>query len=270
MIVFSSALVLARLNSVHANNPIFLWKNLIDAIVADHENENYPASNLLTTSTAEVWKSDSTATQYLTMTVNAEGPVNALAIARHNLGTGGCVTSIEYQTQASPEAWTEICEERLLADDAAAIFLFEDTILDLTKIRFKLQPDEIPPQIGVVYAGKYLQMPAGIPAGHTALADSKDSQVVTGMSEGGEFLGRILVREVLGTAVQFEFLEGEWYREHMRPFVDGAVIDPFFFAWAPEELPNEVGYCWLSKNARPTIYNVADLFQVTLDIGGIA
>ena len=65
-------------------------------------------------------------------------------------------------------------------------------------------------------------------------------------------------------------LEPDWYRDEMEPFRLGSRRDTFFFAWAPEDYPDEVGYCWRTNSPKPAINDATGLIDISFSIEGIA
>ncbi len=61
----------------------------------------------------------------------------------------------------------------------------------------------------------------------------------------------------------------DWYRETFDPLLQSARALPFFFAWRPQDYSDEVGYCWLTANARPVNQRNNGMMSITLPIAGI-
>ncbi len=261
MIVLSQAMALAALSELSADNAVIGWRNVVTTtgLVADEALGDYPSVNLANPATHLLWKAETLATQYLTIVPATVESNDYVAIAGHNFGSGQVTVSVEGYIDSS---WDEIFEETLLPNDDAVLLRYVAD--DYEQIRIKLQPDAVIPQAAVVYCGKLLVMERGIYAGHTPLSHARRSRVVTGRSESGNFLGRIVINEYRESAAKFRHLDPAWYRSYLDPFLSDGKDRPFFFAWRPSSYPQEAGYAWLTNDPMPTPDDQSHLIEVEL------
>ena len=106
--------------------------------------------------------------------------------------------------------------------------------------------------------------------GHTPIPYGRESRVTTGVSESGNFLGRIVLGESLETSVDLQNMTPAWYRAEMDPFIAASKEAPFFFAWRPDSYPRETGYAWMTNNPKPSNQRSNGMMQISLSMGGIA
>lgn len=272
MIVISPSIVL-QLANANPNYPIIGYRNFVaaNAIAADSSQTFYPASNLANPATdpTQSWKSNSLAAQKIDFTISEIDTINYLGIARHNLGSGSIQISIEHHNVNSPGNFVELIPDTFLSNDDVAIFRFADIGTD--KIRINLDPQgTVKPTIAVVFIGKLLVMERGIYVGHTPITLGRRHEINSGRNGRGDFLGRIVTSKSRSTVASVKNLTPSWVRSEFAPFMDGAVESPFFFAWRPQAYPNEVGYCWLSDDPRPSNSLPNGMMQVDIPIEGIA
>ena len=109
-----------------------------------------------------------------------------------------------------------------------------------------------------------------IDVNHTPINLATASDVVNGMSESGQFLGRLVKNQYQDSKIDFYFLVDDFYIYVVDPFIRSAVDKPFFMAWSPDGHPNDVGYCWLTKDPRPDIHLMTDRYNVSLEMRGLA
>jgi hypothetical protein len=136
-IVISSSVVLADVaDGLSLDHPVIGWRNIATAstIVADTEEGNYPASNLANPSTNLGWRAGAAGEQYLTITTNEIDPIDYIAVARHNWGSGEIPVSVEGLIDG---VWEEIVEEVMLPDDGPALFRFELQSMPMVRIRLQ-------------------------------------------------------------------------------------------------------------------------------------
>lgn len=274
MIVIARALVLAEGDDSSANNGVILWDNLVTAsnIEATTEDVSHPASNLANPATHLYWEGGvNTGDEYLTVTFGASQDVSGLGIASHNFGSANIVVSVEgcADLSESPQVWTELVEERMRADDAPLLFLWESQTL--AAVRVRLQPGDEVPRAAVLSTGPMLLLERSvrIDVDHTPITMGRATKVINGRSESGNFLGRILINEFRQSGADFDHFTPDWYRANFDPFIVASKQLPFFYAWTPTEYPLEVGYVWMMEDPRPEVDTVTRRIGISLKYQGI-
>lgn len=271
MIVISSSLVLAATPGDQSNNPVVGWHNLVtaDNLTAGTAATGCPVTNLANPITAPGarWRANDTTEQAVSVDVNTVEQIDYLAIARHNLGSAGITATVEGSINDGAD-WSELVSETLLPDDGPAIFRFEPQAL--TNIRLSLGTGSAAAEIAVMYVGKLLVLQRRMYVGHTPINYGRQSKVLNGKSESGEFLGRIVLSEQLGTSVPLQNLTPAWYRTEMDPFIAAAKETPFFFAWRPADYPLEVGFAWMTNDPQPSNQRPNGMMQIQLEMTGVA
>lgn len=272
-IIVSGAYALTLAAQGNADYPIVGWHNLVTTatISATHENALYPASNLGNPATNLLWKSGSTADQYLTVLFGAEVEVDYIAVARHNFGGGLMPVTVQGLpfggNPATDGDWVELVAQNLLANDGPALWRFAPT--DLIGVRLKLEPDAVQPQAAVLYCGKLLVFERGVQPGHTPIPYARQRDIISPRSQAGEFLGRVISGGALGSSVSIIKLSAEWYRSTLDPFFAVAAEQPFFWAWSPERYPTEVGFVWLSNQPVPNPSDLSGYIDIQMQLEGL-
>ncbi len=273
MIVISPSLALSLQADPAADNPVFCWKNLLGPsdILAGSTVAGYPASNLATIATHEIWQSDSSSAQYLTFTVDEPELVDSICFARHNFGTGLVEISAQLLTSTGPDVWTEIVPPFYHPDDSAIIMLFPAASVPNQKLRVRLAPlGSVKPRAAVAFVGKALVMERSFPSEITPLTHSARPNVSVGVAEAGELLGAIILSETLGAPLTFQMLNDAWYRVQMAPFVKAANrFSPFFVAAQPGSQPAECAYAWFSEPALPVFKPEFESVDLSLNLRAV-
>jgi hypothetical protein len=266
-LILSPSLVLSSPTQYDPSSSVLGWENQITiaGTLADYAEDFYPANNLANPATNLLWKSNSTAIQYVTFLVNEEEPIDYIGIARHNLGSTGVIIEVEVQLFDSGD-WSPLIEGFVVANDAPILVRFLETTANA--VRLKLTPLATPPEMAVVHIGRMLVIPGGIAFGHTPLIDGRTTRTAVGNSEAGEFLGSIVLSQKLSTSVTFNYLQDSWYRANLRPFVREGRGATFFYSGLPDSHPEEAGYAWLTSDPRP-VFIEAGWVNITFEIGGI-
>lgn len=266
-VVVSSAAVLALTTATTTDNPIIGYQQLATTanISATYEDADYPVSNIVNVSTDSKWKSTTAALQYVTAAINTVDDIDYVGIAKHNFGTAGITVSVE----GDPDGlgFDEIVEPFLPGDDSPLILRFDPAAY--VSVRIKLTAGSAAPQCAVMYVGKLLVMSRRIYVGHTPLKLARQDKVVNGMSESGNFLGRILLRTSVAGDAAFANVSPSWYRTYFEPFVAAARQKPFFWAWRPGTYSDECGFAWLTSIPQPSNQRSNGMMQMTISMAGI-
>lgn len=223
----------------------------------------FPADAPLNEMTYEYWRPASMPASWV-LDTGASNIVNYFGIAAHTLGSSGCVLTIA--SSPNNATWTTI-DTLTPADDSQIMFLFAN--VTARYYRLSIAGSTVP-SVGVIYIGKTLDMLRPCYAGLTPISLSEDSVIRPNKSEGGQWLGRSVLRSGSSMKVSYSNLENAWVRTAFRAFMDDAIIHPFFFAWRPDSYPDDVGYVWVGDNIKPSNQGVRDLMQVSLSMSGIA
>lgn len=254
---------------VTADHPVVGYHNLVTAtnVVATHADADYPASNLANPATHLDWRSDDDGTQYLTVTTDYVDEIDYLAIAGHNLGSDQIPASLEGYIGGS---WTELVAEQTFANDSPILFRF--TAQSLSDIRLKMvAPTDAFPRIAVMYIGKLLTLPRKLWVGHTPINQGRKTEILSGRSESGKFLGRVQIGEWRETVIPLSLIDPEWYRDYGGDeFLAASALTPFFFGWRPESYPNEIGYCWTTEDPMPVPTSSGNLIAFDIKVSGVA
>ena len=224
---------------------------------------DFPAIAALNPLTYEFWRPTALPA---TWTLDAGSSVsgNYIGIASHTLGTSGCTITIQGSTNNS--TYTTI-DSITPTDNSPIMFLFGS--VSYRYWRLSITGSAIP-SVGVVYIGTVLEMLRPCYGGLTPISLSRDTVIRPNRSEGGQWLGRSVIRSGSSMKVGYTNLENNWVRTTFKDFIDDAVVYPFFFAWRPDNYPEDVGYVWVQDDIKPSNMGRNSLMQVTFDMSGLS
>lgn len=270
MIVFSDSLVLIDQSQFDLTSPIIGYDNIVTVsnIAASSEDSSgfYPATNMANPATNLKWKAASDADTTIILTNTDSVDLEYVGLARHNLGTIKSNISVDASTDGG-STYVSLISAFMPANDDPLICRF--TKANYTNIRITMASNLDVPQIAVCYCGDLLTLQRRIYVGHTPITMGRNRVNVNGMSESGQFLGRLFISKSRATTASMKNLTPDWYREYFDPFVEAAGEIPFFFAWRPSDYPDEVGYCWLVSEPKPVNQSSNGMMSVDLSVGGI-
>lgn len=242
-------------DGITSDNPRIGYHNLAtesNVTATETEASGFPVTNVALPATHLRWRSSNTNAQAVVLSLTAAEVVNYYAIAGHNFGSTGATVKLQSSTDGM--TWADVTTERMPGNDH--VFMEEFADEEKQYYRLLITPGTAAPEIATVHIGRVLRMQRRLYVGHKPLTLNLKTDVSSGRSESGQFLGRVLRREMLEGDAAFSNLTPSWVRAYFVPFEEYAKTGPFFFAWRPGEYPDEVGYCWLKSdselpNARP-------------------
>lgn len=243
------------------NEPIFGYENIAltaTSVVFSSQQSNFTGQMALNPLTYEGWKPQ-TMPAYCQIDNGTVKAVDYFAIA----GRGLVGLTVTAQHSSDGVTWTDIDDYTLTQN----VFIIKFATVTARYFKFVLSGATVPFIISA-YFGKALVMPLTIYGGHTPAALARQSVIRPATSEGGQWLGRTVIRQAYKTSVDFKHLHADWYRENFDPFVLAARDRPFFFAWRPNDYPYEVVYGWTEKDIIPSNTGKKDFMSVGFDITG--
>lgn len=260
MIINEPDVQLDEAAGITLNNPLIGYHNVVTLtnVTAESEDPNFPATNLANPSTDSFWvAADESDQDVFVSGITQE--IDYVGIANHNFSSGQVTVSIlgDYEEFVAPF---------IPADDSPLFFRLTPRS-DVEQMIIRLEPLYDPPFMSILQVGRLLYLPRRIYVGHTPLPLGRNTNVTNGYSEGGHFLGNIVVSETKSSRVTLQNLNPTWYRTYFDPFVEAR--DPFFWAWRPQSYPNEVGFAWVIGSPQPSNQRANGMMQIEMQINGI-
>lgn len=247
--------------------PAVLWQSLVTAagITADEEDADYPATNLANPQTSSLWKGETTGDQDIVFDVDPTDAIDAVGIARHNLGSTHCGMQI-YGKTADVGASFELLADLSPGDDADILAIVGAGYY--VQIKISLAPDATIPQMAVVYVGTLLRMSKGLIPGFAPPADALQTSLLSGIAENGDFLDDVIVSQRRSSSFTLRPQAGSWYRDNVRPWLEAR--SPFFFAWSPLSHSGEASFAKFDGDPQVTLGGYRDYFDVSFKLTALA
>lgn len=227
----------------------------------------YDAANAFDGLTYDYWKPSTGGAQWLKIALAASAVVDYLGLAAHNLGTLGA--TVQLQGSLDDATYVNLLPEGTFVptDDGPIVRLFTEKAYRYFKLT--TTPPSGTQQIGVLMLGRSTPLQRGVHVGHRPAPFSRDVRYTTNESEGGNFLGRSIVRVSNETEIALSNMTARWYREKFEPFALQAESRPFFFVWDRHRRPDEAMFGYATN--RPSLENGKTSFvSTTLSMRGKA
>ena len=164
--------------------------------------------------------------------LSTSAEIDFIGIAAHNAATqdGGVDILLQYATTIGG-ALTAIDNVQLSTNGAFMLLIDPVTVAEIA-ITFNAATLGL--ELGVIYAGKSLEMQRSIYGGNSPIDLNAKTEYQSTMSDSGQFLGRSIVRQGVKTSFSWQHLKDDWVRNTFMPFVNSAKTTPFFMMWKPE------------------------------------
>ncbi len=245
------------------DSPIILANNLLigQPATATSAANGFPASAVTNPLTYERWAPATGGSNAVTIDLPG-GTFDTIAIAAHTLGTNGVTFTIAGWMPYW--GWVDVITQTPTTDEPFVLCFGANKIYSKLRITIDKQAE-----IGVVYAGKRLEMPLTIYGWHTPDTIGRETDIKTARSVSGNFLGRTVVRRGYEARYEFKHLGAAWYRSHFEPFAKDAITNPFFIAWYPSKYPNEVIYGWVEQDIVGRNMGVRDFMETSFTVKAI-
>ena len=243
-LIISESMVLSK-TMLENNNGALCYVNYatFSNISASSESMTNPATNMANPATAFGWVAADTSTQTITINTNNQ-EIDYIGIARHNLSQVGLTITVKYDGDT-------VVPAQAVSDNQAILFL--QSIAAPSVVTIEIAGATVEPRVSVLYIGRATRLQRGLYVGHTPINYGRNRTAVNGVSENGQYLGEVVVRETNSSQVSLSNLTPDWYRSTLDPYFSLKPRPPCFWAWRPSGYPAEVGYAWIEGN--PTMSN---------------
>lgn len=260
--------------AITVNNPRIGWHTLavFGTVTADQEQPDHPAFNLANPATYLQWRAVDNDEQSIFVALPDPQGVDYIGVYGHNWGSQGTTVHVEYSTDDGA-SWLPAMPPTIPDEEDRVFFReFERAVAPLWRVRLVPTGDlyDPPPEASLLYLGRILRVPRRMYVGHTPLALGRQARTSTGMSENGQFLGRVLHSIRLETGIEIANLDPLWVREQFDPFARASIARPFFWAWRPGTYPLETGLAWFQGELpQPSNARENGLMSVSFAVQGL-
>ena len=231
------------------------YDNTLRNGTASATSDDLKSANMLTPSTYDKWRP--TVNPSFCTLIGTSQLCDYVAVGAHNLSGATVVISVN-GTSGLTEVYNAV-----VSSNAPILARFTEGTYDTVLIEIT---GTTTAEVGVVYLGKELAMMRPNYSGYSPATLSSKDVFTPQTSDGGQFLGKQLVRKGFATQASFANLTYEWYEAEFQPFVLHAKQYPYFWAFNLLEHPDEIVYGWTNQNITPSLMGVRNWLEVSFDI----
>lgn len=232
--------------SEYPNRPRIGFRNLFrdGTVSVSSANSAYPKEQAYNGLTYDGWRATGGSPQEEWIQVLVSGsPTEAadyMAIAAHTLA-GATLTP---QRSSNGVSWTNL-ESAYVATNNRPI-VWEWSLVTSPYWRLLIQNAPSTVQIGAIHIGRKTIMERGLPVGWEPPELNEEIEYTNTISEGGQTLGRHVIRRGSKTRVSGDHVDFVWARGEWLSFMQSAEQYAVFFWWAKDGLA-EIMYGGVDK-----------------------
>jgi hypothetical protein len=245
------------------NRARILWAAASGVVTAGGTDGNLAANDY----TYQRWSCGALPSNW-TMVAAANFDLDTVFLAAHNLGSTGC--TVEIQTASTlGGAFTTRATIVPTDDSTIAVMLNNAGVpYSVRELRIRVTGASSAAQVGIIRAGKALQMSQPVFAGVRPIGLSRAVETRQAISETGQWLGRKIQRQASMTEMNWSHLTADWYRTNFAPFALALPQTPFGLIQNALRMPESVAWCWTDAAPVPENMGIRDYMQVSLPVTG--
>ncbi|MGR8917985.1 MAG: hypothetical protein ACU85V_00080 [Gammaproteobacteria bacterium] len=227
------------------------------ALTASSEDADKPATNVASFNVADHWLATGTGIVTLTLTLPRALRCGIWGAAGHNLENGGAV---ELQSSTDGQTFTTISAQAPAYRHSFAR-AFDSVLARWWRLRFVVARA---PRLGLWWLGPAIQMPQAPAPGFEPPHHAPDNKVLNNDVQGGNFLGRSLLRVGGRTSMRWPSVPMAWYEDNWRPLLDHMQTKPVALVWDSTK-PHDGAICQ-SMNAPKAATLSSGFAGLALDV----
>ena len=214
--------------------------------------------------TAQRWDSEGAGAWVFEFDANQD--VDTFVIAAHNLA--GIAVTIGTSTATTGGFTTRAS---FTPADNSPIFVMANTaggaVFDVRRYQVSVGGAA---QVGIIRAGKALQMQQPFYGGHNVALWNRVTEGQQAFSETGQWLGRTQKRLAYANSYEWMHIKADWYRDNFEPFAQTLPLKPFAIAGNPARMPQDVAWGWAGGDVSPQNMGLRDFVTMGMQVTGFA
>lgn len=209
-----------------AHLPRIGYKNLFrdGTVTVSSADSDHPKELAYDGLTYDAWKTTGAASEWIRTQVSSQS-ADYMAIAAHTLS--GC--NVTPQHSADGASWTNLEAAYTVPDNRPIVWEFTSVAAAYWRLLIENAPGAV--QIGAIHVGLRTPMAFGLPLGWEPPELNERVEYTTPMSQGGQILGRSVVRRGVEADVSSDPVSFTWAREDWLDFIEVARSYGVFFWW---------------------------------------
>jgi len=245
------------------------YTNLVKSgtVTATSEATGFEKENAQSWKTSTWWQAGAAGTVYYYVDMGAATNVDSWGIVGHDLADNSGTIKPEYSATG---AWAgeEADLDTVQTPTGKEAIFRKVTNQNVRYYRFEISSTGAASFIANLFLGVALELERGEPVGFSPANLNRDRKIMNNISEGGQFLGRVLRRNGSKVTINQQNITRTWIDANWDSLANHVELYPFYFAWDTTNYPEEVAYCMTKRITYPA-YMTPLLMGFTLECTAI-
>ncbi len=227
------------------------YTNLVKTgtVTVTSEATGYEKANAQSYKTSTWWQASAAGTVYYYVDMGSAVSVDSWGVAGHDLGDNSGTIKPQYSATG---AWAgEELDLDTVQTPSATVFR-KVASQSARYYRFEIVSTGSASFIGNLFLGVALALPKGMPAGFAPANLNRDRKIYNNMSEGGNYLGRVLIKKGAKVTINQKNITRSWIDSSWASLINHIELYPFYFAWDTTNHPSDMAYCMVNKVTHPS------------------
>ncbi len=150
-------------------------------------------------------------------------------------------------------------------------FMESFSVINSRYWRIRFIPSGVPTvslKVAAASVGPQFDLLRAYSVGSSIPTDSITDKIINQVSNGGEFLGRSVIRQAVSAEIMVTFRDIAFHRGVWRTFIEAALTQPFWFSWNAD-FPDDVIYAWMVGNPSPPTWDTNRTLSAGLTVAGL-
>ncbi len=212
---------------------------------------DFAKENAQSYKTSSWWKAAAAGTVYFYIDMGAAVSVDSWGFVGSDLANNS--GTIKPQYSATGVWGGEELDLDVIYTPSENITIFKKvTSVSARYYRFEISSTGSASNFANFYLGVVLALPSGMPAGFSPANYNRDREIFNNISEGGNYLGRLLRRKGAKVTILQKNILKSWVDANWIQIADHIELYPFYFLWNQEVFPDEAAYCFANTIIYPS------------------
>ena len=209
------------------------------------------------------WQTSATGDHTITVGFPSTRSAQCYAVHKHNLADLGL--TIKLQNSPDNINFTDIAGSEQTPTDNTTLFFVADSASTAPFWRLFISGHTSGTlRIAQIFIGPCFQVHQPPGPGWTPPNIALNDDFITSRADGGDFLGRSLIRRGSKTRFSMTPVVETFVRNTWLDFMKAAEEHPFYYSWDSVNFPGEVAYCYVDKKIDIPKYVTSRYFSVPL------
>ena len=135
--------------------------------------------------------------------------------------------------------------------------------------RLNITGAEIAPFLSNLYFGLSTLLFGSPETGWVPMSVAFNDKFITNKSDGGNFVGRSLIRKAMRTSFNLSVVEANWALNDWKTILEAVQAHAFYFSWDSVNFPTDVAFCWTDRPVPKPAFTAPNHMTVSLSLDAI-